>query len=47
MGDAVMNAKLALDVSNLSLREISDTFGLLGDPSALIVRPKSIANQSN
>ncbi len=39
MGDAVRQAKLALDVSDSHLREISDTFGLLGDPSALIVRP--------
>ncbi|MFZ0544110.1 MAG: C25 family cysteine peptidase [Candidatus Promineifilaceae bacterium] len=39
MGDALNNAKLALNVDNLNLREISDTFGLLGDPSALIVRP--------
>jgi hypothetical protein len=47
MGDAIMNAKLALDVGNLSLREISDTFGLLGDPSTVIVRPNSPADQSN
>jgi hypothetical protein len=46
MGDAVMNAKLALDVSNLNLREISDTFGLLGDPSTMIVRPNSPADHS-
>ncbi|MCB0037389.1 MAG: hypothetical protein KDE51_25330, partial [Anaerolineales bacterium] len=39
MGDALQEAKLALDVSNPGLREISDTFGLIGDPSALIVRP--------
>jgi hypothetical protein len=39
IGDAVTNAKLALEVNDSSLREISDTFGLLGDPSALIVRP--------
>jgi hypothetical protein len=40
IGDAVNNAKAALDVSILSLREINDTFGLLGDPSAVIVRPE-------
>lgn len=39
MGDALQEAKLALDVSNPGLREISDTFGLIGDPSALIARP--------
>lgn len=39
MGDAVENAKLSLDVSNQNLREINDTFGLLGDPSAIIIRP--------
>lgn len=39
IGDAVTRAKLALELNDASLREISDTFGLLGDPSALIVRP--------
>ncbi|NJN53800.1 MAG: hypothetical protein HC804_03005, partial [Anaerolineae bacterium] len=39
MGDAFQQAKLSLDISNDGLREISDTFALLGDPSALIVRP--------
>jgi hypothetical protein len=43
MGDAIQKAKSNLDVTNQSLREISDTFGLLGDPSALIVRPGSEA----
>ena len=39
-GDAFQMAKLALDVENRhGLREISDTFALLGDPTALIVRP--------
>ncbi|MCI0646778.1 MAG: C25 family cysteine peptidase [Chloroflexi bacterium] len=42
IGDALQQAKLALDVaSNDGLREISDTFGLLGDPSALIARPET------
>ena len=39
VGDALQAAKLSLDVSNAGLQEISDTFGLIGDPSALIVRP--------
>jgi hypothetical protein len=39
MGDAFQAAKTTLDVENDALREISDTFVLLGDPSALIVRP--------
>ena len=39
IGDAVQQAKESLDVGNAGLREISDTFGLIGDPSALIVRP--------
>ena len=39
LGDAFQAAKLSLDVSNNGLREISDTFVLLGDPSASIVRP--------
>jgi hypothetical protein len=39
IGDAVNTAKAALDVTLDNLREISDTFGLLGDPSTLIVRP--------
>lgn len=40
VGDALQAAKLSLDVaSNDSLREISDTFGLLGDPSTIIQRP--------
>jgi hypothetical protein len=41
MGDAFQHAKRALDVAgNNGLREISDTYLLLGDPSALIVRPR-------
>jgi hypothetical protein len=39
VGDALQAAKEALLVERRGLREISDTFGLLGDPSALIVRP--------
>ncbi len=40
VGDAFQAAKAGLDVSNSGLAEVSDTFGLLGDPSALIVRPE-------
>jgi hypothetical protein len=40
IGDALQQAKAALDIErNRELREISETFTLLGDPSALIVRP--------
>ena len=39
MGDALQSAKQSLDVSANGTREVSDTFGLLGDPSALIIRP--------
>ncbi|MCB8961251.1 MAG: hypothetical protein H6651_13130 [Ardenticatenales bacterium] len=39
IGDALQIAKAGLDVSNGGIREVSDTFGLLGDPSALIIRP--------
>ncbi len=39
IGDAFQTAKLSLDINSNGLREISDTFSLLGDPSALIVRP--------
>lgn len=39
IGDAFQYAKESLDISNNGLREISDTFGLIGDPSALLVRP--------
>ncbi len=46
MGDAFQQAKLSLDINNDGLREISDTFALLGDPSALIARPPA-ANGSN
>ena len=40
VGDAFQAAKAGLDISNSGLAEVSDTFGLLGDPSALIVRPE-------
>ena len=40
IGDAFQKAKLSLDINNNGLREISDTFVLLGDPSAMIVRPQ-------
>lgn len=40
VGDALQQAKRDLDIDNFGLREISDTFGLIGDPSALIVRPQ-------
>ena len=41
IGDALQAAKLNLNLDqNFGLLEISDTFGLLGDPSALIVRPE-------
>lgn len=39
IGDALQRAKESLDVEQPALLEISDTFGLIGDPSALIVRP--------
>jgi len=40
IGDALQKAKQSLDVENSrALREISETFSLLGDPSAMIVRP--------
>jgi len=39
MGDALQSAKGDLDVQTNGSREVSDTFGLLGDPSALIIRP--------
>lgn len=39
MGDALQEAKMSLNMESTGLREISDTFGLLGDPSALIARP--------
>jgi hypothetical protein len=42
IGDAFQAAKLSLAIeSDNGLREISDTFVLLGDPSAVIVRPDS------
>jgi hypothetical protein len=40
MGDALQQAKNTLDIEkNSGLQEISDTFLLIGDPSARIVRP--------
>jgi len=39
IGDALQRAKESLDVDGAALQEISDTFGLIGDPSARIVRP--------
>lgn len=40
IGDAFQHAKASLNIAdNSGLQEISDTFGLLGDPSARIVRP--------
>jgi hypothetical protein len=40
IGDAFQEAKLSLAIeSNNGLREISDTFILLGDPSTNIIRP--------
>jgi hypothetical protein len=39
IGDALQRAKEGLDVGVPAVLEISDTFGLIGDPSALIVRP--------
>ena len=39
VGDALQRAKDNLDVSHNGLREVVDTFILLGDPSAHIVRP--------
>ncbi len=39
IGDALQQAKEDLDTRLPGLQEISDTFGLLGDPSAHIVRP--------
>jgi hypothetical protein len=41
VGDALQAAKGNLNLmTGLGLREISDTFGLIGDPSALIARPE-------
>jgi hypothetical protein len=39
IGDAFQNAKTSLDPKSNGLREISDTFVLIGDPTAHIVRP--------
>ena len=41
MGDAFQAAKLSLEIERSNgLREISDTFILLGDPSTRITRPQ-------
>lgn len=40
MGDALQLARGALDVDNVGLREINDTFTLFGDPSTHISRPQ-------
>ncbi len=42
IGDALQAAKTTLDTSNNGLQEISDTFGLIGDPTALIQRPNAV-----
>ena len=39
IGDAFLRAKHSLDVTRSLLQEVSDTFGLFGDPSTPIVRP--------
>lgn len=39
IGEAFQQAKQTLDVNRLELLEISDTFSLFGDPSAVIKRP--------
>jgi hypothetical protein len=39
IGDALQQAKASLNIETISLREINDTFGLLGDPSTPIIRP--------
>jgi hypothetical protein len=39
IGDAFQNAKRSLAIEDNGLREVSDTFVLLGDPSTLIARP--------
>ncbi|MFW6068311.1 MAG: C25 family cysteine peptidase [Chloroflexota bacterium] len=41
IGDALQLAREPLDMDVIGLREISDTFVLLGDPSARIMRPQS------
>ena len=44
IGDALQAAKAGLDTeNNAGIQEISDTFGLIGDPSARIQRPEAIA----
>lgn len=44
IGDALQAAKAGLlTQGNAGLQEISDTFGLIGDPSTRIVRPESVS----
>jgi hypothetical protein len=46
IGDALQKAKLSLSVAESnSLREISDTFGLLGDPTTRIIRPEQLVGR--
>lgn len=48
MGDAFQIAKLALNTeNNPGIQEISDTFVLIGDPSAQIVRPDVLLSSNN
>ena len=39
VGDVVAQARADLDISSPSIKEVYDTFNLLGDPSAIVVRP--------
>ena len=48
VGDALQDAKEAMQINgNAGLQEISDTFGLIGDPSAKIVRPETVIASVN
>ncbi len=40
IGDALVLAKADLNVADPGIQEISDTFGLLGDPATIIARPQ-------
>ncbi len=41
IGDAFLDAKRTLQINDDDrLRQVNDTFGLLGDPSAMIIRPQ-------
>ncbi|MFK7804026.1 MAG: C25 family cysteine peptidase [Anaerolineae bacterium] len=42
MGDVLAQSKAELDISNSSIKEVYDTFVLLGDPSAMIARPEAL-----